>query len=106
MIAREISNLILVKLNLIDKKVNLIKNTLFISLNRAGIYCNFNLKNETYLIEHEIVFATCLQALIITSSFTVIYKALSHFILNNIHVCVNYLGDSNQYRLTYMLLDI
>lgn len=105
MIAREISNLILVKLNLIDKKVNFIKNTLFISLNRAGIYCNF-IKNETYLIEHEIVFATCLQALIITTSFTVLYKALSHFILNNIHVCVNYLGDSNQYRLTYMLLDI
>lgn len=93
------------KLNLIDKWVNSIKNALFIFLNRAGIYCNF-IRNETFLIEHEIVFATCLQALIITSSFTVIYKALSHFILNKIHVCVNYLGDSNQYRLTYMLLDI
>lgn len=106
MIAREISNLILVKLNLIDKWVNFIKNALFIFLNRAGIYCNFNLKNETYLIEQEIVFATCLHALIITASFTVIYKTLSHFILNNIHVCVNYLGGSNQYRLTYMLPDI
>lgn len=105
MIAREISNLVLVKLNLIDKWVNFIKNALFIFLNRAGIYCNF-IKIETYLIEHEIVFATCLHALIITASFTVKNKALSHFILNNIHVCVNYLGDSNQYRLTYMLLDI
>lgn len=64
------------------------------------------MKNETFLIEHEIVFATCLQALIIMASSTVIYKTLSHFILNNIHVCVNYIGDSNQYRLTYMLLDI
>lgn len=76
------------KLNLIDKKVNLIKNTLFISLNRAGIYCNF-IKIETYLIEYEIVFATCLQALIITTSFTVLYKALSHFILNNMYMYVS-----------------
>lgn len=59
MIVCEILNLILVKFNLIDKKVNFIKNVLFIFLNRVGIYCNF-MKNEIFLIEYEIVFVICL----------------------------------------------
>lgn len=59
MIVCEILDLILVKFNLIDKKVNFIKNILFIFLNRVGIYCNF-MKNEIFLIEYEIVFVICL----------------------------------------------
>lgn len=59
MIVCEILNLILVKFNLIDKKVNFIKNILFIFLKRVGIYCNF-MKNEIFLIEYEIVFVICL----------------------------------------------